>query len=210
MKNGLSYSISGIPSSDRPGAASHASSDSVSGSLLGVGRAWLVVGTGSSGVSPSVAGMSTSIAAGGVGVGGGGVAASEVVVDAGCLASLCCWLASRFQVFRFSISCRNLRLFLATCASVLTFATGPVVTLDGPGTGAGPLGVWGPGAPAFWAAWCCCGFAGGCCGGRVRVVVAVAVAGRGVELFRLLLAVVDGCGRSRRSMSVVRSAQPRL
>ena len=195
----LSHSTSGNPSSDSPGASNQASSVSGSEAADWFVGARPVARSDSSDFPSLVVGTSTSIATGGVGSGGGLLAASGSKVGVGGLASLGCWLASRALAFLFSFSCSNFLRVRASCASVFTFVAGVEGAPDVPGTGAGSRGGWGSGTLAFAAvAW------------WVAVVVGW---GRGcldVELFRLLLGAVDDCGRSRRSMSTVRSLQPRL
>ena len=138
MKNGLSYSISGSPSSNEPGAASQASSEGVSGRAAWFCCAWLVVAAGSSGVSPLVAGASTSIAVDDVDSDGGWLATSGSGSGPGVLASRYCWLAVSSLACLFSFSFWNFFRCRARCASVLTFIVDLTVVPDVPGTGVGP------------------------------------------------------------------------
>jgi hypothetical protein len=94
VKNGLLYIISGIPSNNRPEAASQASSEGVSEFASWLGRSWLVDGTCSSSFSLLGTGWSISIAADAVGQDGGPLAESLLV----------------FLIFLFSFSFWNLPL----------------------------------------------------------------------------------------------------
>lgn len=182
----LEYSNSGS-SSNAPNQSSSVISTVGSDWL---GGAWLVDCSGSLDFSSLVAGQSTSIVSVSVGSDGGELVASGSEVGAGCLASRCCWLALLSLAILFSLSCWNFLLFRARCASVLAFTVGTGSTLVVLGTVVGSAGVTGVGVAG----------------------VGVVPGGGGLvnDGVRLLGAVVGRCGCSRRWMSAVRSAQPRL